>query len=103
MKTLKFESDHQDLDAEELEMVEALDAALDQGSLASVQAAGDQTKFKAAAKLTSNPPKQQITTRIAKPDLHSLKVMAQQKGMPYQTLLASIVHQYVQGTLVEKS
>ena len=48
-------------------------------------------------------PKKPITTRLSVHDLSKLKVRAMQLGIPYQTLLASIVHQYVEGRLVEKS
>jgi len=50
---------------------------------------------------TINPPKVQISARLSKTDLSKLKVMAMEKGIPYQTLLGSIVHQYVEGRLKE--
>ncbi|MCB1459413.1 MAG: hypothetical protein KDJ48_09155 [Nitratireductor sp.] len=56
-----------------------------------------------AARLTANPPKVQISTRLSKHDLSRLKAIAMQKGIPYQTLLGSIVHQYVEGQLKEIS
>jgi len=49
-----------------------------------------------------NPPKKQISTRLAERDLVRLKAKALEQGMPYQSLLASIVHRYVEGGLVEK-
>ncbi|MCF6320418.1 MAG: hypothetical protein L3J32_01440 [Rhizobiaceae bacterium] len=48
-----------------------------------------------------NPPKVQISTRLAKHDLSRLKAMAVEKGIPYQTLLGSVIHQYVEGRLKE--
>ena len=60
-------------------------------------------ELEAAARATINPPKKPITTRLSVHDLSKLKVRAMQLGIPYQTLLASIVHQYVEGRLVEKN
>jgi predicted DNA binding CopG/RHH family protein len=45
--------------------------------------------------------KKAITVRIQEGDIAKLKVRALQKGMPYQTLIASILHQYAEGALKE--
>ena len=37
--------------------------------------------------------KHSITLRISETDLHKIKVKAQTKGMPYQTLINSILHE----------
>ncbi|HON38191.1 MAG: hypothetical protein ACOX3E_00230 [Desulfomonilia bacterium] len=42
-----------------------------------------------------------INIRIAKGDKEALKARAREEGIPYQTLLASIIHKYVTGRLVE--
>jgi len=42
------------------------------------------------------------STRIAKKDLNALKVKAVKEGLPYQTLVPSILHKYLSGRLVEK-
>ncbi len=42
----------------------------------------------------------QITMKIQQPLLSSIKVLASQKGMPYQTFVQSILHQYATGQLV---
>lgn len=44
----------------------------------------------------------QISVRLDGSDLAMLKEEADRVGLPYQTLLKSIVHQYVRGDLVEK-
>jgi predicted DNA binding CopG/RHH family protein len=59
-------------------------------------------RLKILAKNTANPPRKQITTRVHGRDLSKLRSIAMQKGIPYQTLLASIIHQYVEGRLTEK-
>jgi len=43
-----------------------------------------------------------ISLRLDGGDLSRLKEEADRLGLPYQTLLGSIVHQYVSGELIEK-
>lgn len=58
-------------------------------------------RLKVMAKNTANPTRKQITTRLPARDLSRLRAIAMAKGIPYQTLIASIIHQYVEGTLSE--
>jgi len=44
-----------------------------------------------------------INVRISKHDVESLKVKALEEGLPYQTLVTSILHKYVTGRLVSKN
>ena len=41
-----------------------------------------------------------VNVRVTDFDLNKLKVKAIEEGMPYQTLIGSILHQYVTGKLV---
>ena len=103
MKTMKkLNLDPVPFDDEERDLMEALDKAFDDGSLVSHLTPERQAELQAAAKATMNPPKKQISTRLAERDLVRLKAKALEQGMPYQSLLASIVHRYVEGALVEK-
>jgi len=43
-----------------------------------------------------------MNIRITKNDLDGIKLKAVEEGMPYQTLVASIIHKYVTGKLTEK-
>lgn len=43
-----------------------------------------------------------INIRISSRDLNSLQRRASRYGMPYQTLISSILHRYVSGDLREK-
>jgi predicted DNA binding CopG/RHH family protein len=45
---------------------------------------------------------QRMNIRIAKRDIQSLKAKALEEGMPYQTLVSSILHKYLTGKLTEK-
>jgi predicted DNA binding CopG/RHH family protein len=43
-----------------------------------------------------------VNIRLAPIDLHGLKDKAVQEGMPYQTLIASVLHKYVTGQFVAR-
>ena len=43
-----------------------------------------------------------MNIRISSHDLELLHARALRKGIPYQTLMASILHKYVHGTLTER-
>jgi predicted DNA binding CopG/RHH family protein len=44
-----------------------------------------------------------VNIRISSMDLDKLKIRALEEGIPYQTLIASILHKYVSGRLVDRS
>jgi predicted DNA binding CopG/RHH family protein len=44
---------------------------------------------------------QRMNIRIGKKDLEGIKTRALEEGIPYQTLVASIIHKYVNGKLKE--
>ena len=43
-----------------------------------------------------------INIRISQKDLESIQRRALEEGIPYQTLIASLIHRYITGKLVEK-
>ena len=43
-----------------------------------------------------------VNIRISGKDLDALKIRALEEGIPYQTLMASVLHKYTEGRLVEK-
>ncbi len=43
-----------------------------------------------------------INIRMSSKDLDRVRVIATQQGIPYQTLISSIIHKYVSGYLTEK-
>jgi len=43
-----------------------------------------------------------INIRMSSKDLDQVQVIAVQEGIPYQTLISSIIHKYVSGYLLEK-
>ena len=45
---------------------------------------------------------ERMNIRMSPKDLEDLKVRALQEGMPYQTLVSSLIRKYLSGRLVEK-
>ncbi len=45
----------------------------------------------------------QVNIRISSKDLYDIQIRAAEEGIPYQTLIASVLHKYVSGRLTEKS
>ncbi len=43
-----------------------------------------------------------VNTRMAERDLVRFQKTADHEGLPYQTLISSILHKYINGRLVEK-
>ena len=45
---------------------------------------------------------QRMNIRVSKRDIDALKVRALEEGLPYQTLVSSILHKYLTGRLTER-
>lgn len=43
-----------------------------------------------------------VNIRISSKDLEEIQVLAVENGLPYQTLMTSILHRYVNGSLIDK-
>ena len=43
-----------------------------------------------------------MNIRLSSIDLNDIQIKALEEGMPYQTLIASVLHKYVSGRLVEQ-
>ncbi|MBU4271976.1 MAG: antitoxin [Planctomycetes bacterium] len=43
-----------------------------------------------------------INIRLSSKDLHDVQTIAAREGIPYQTLLSSIIHKYTSGLLTER-
>jgi hypothetical protein len=87
---------------EEKDLIESFEAALTDGA-ARPSPAAERAKagaeWKALIEKTSA--KKAITLRLQEHDIERLKVIARQRGLPYQTLLSSVLHQFAQGALRE--
>ncbi len=74
-------------EAEEWQPVEDRDAEMD--------------RFRKYARATFKKDKR-VNIRISEKDLYALQKRALEEGIPYQTLMASILHKYVNGRLAER-
>ena len=74
--------------------------AFDKGQLQSVATKSELAKFKAAARATGTKDKR-VNIRLSAGDLSEIQVKALEQGMPYQTLIASVLHKSVTGVLSE--
>lgn len=81
------------LDEEERQIIEALEA--DDAVFVSLLTPKRKKEIEAIARATMNPAREKITLRIAQQDLMRLKAKAMREGMPYQTLIGSILHKAV--------
>ena len=59
-------------------------------------------KYKAAAKNTFKKDKR-VNIRISSKDLELIQEKALIEGIPYQTLMSSVLHKFVTGRLVDKT
>lgn len=81
---------YESLDKEEKEILDAYN----KGEFKSVpNIEEEKQKLVAAARATLNK-NRNINIRISERDLHKLKAKAAAKGLPYQTLVSSVLHQY---------
>ena len=78
-----------------------LPGAFDKGALKSVATKAELSRFKAAARATAVKDKR-VNIRLSSGDLQDIQVKALEQGMPYQTLIASVLHKYVTGRLAER-
>ncbi|MDF7801894.1 hypothetical protein P4B35_15055 [Pontiellaceae bacterium B12227] len=86
------------LDKEEKDILEALErdeiktVSPSKKELAEIKAIAEHTLKK----------DRRVTIRLYDHDLKGIQKKALEKGLPYQTLISSMIHQYVEGDLVER-
>lgn len=61
----------------------------------------EKEKFKTAAHATFVKDRR-VNIRLSSPDLKDIQARALEEGVPYQTLIASVLHKFISGRLVEK-
>lgn len=79
-----------ELDKEEKELTDAI-AAGDFKNVPNLEQ--EKKRYQAIARATLNK-NRNINIRISEMDLHKIKTKAAAKGLPYQTLVSSVLHQY---------
>ena len=84
------------IDTDESEVL----TAYEKGELKSVATKAELAKFRAAARATAIKDRR-VNIRLSSGDLSDIQVKALEEGVPYQTLIASVLHKYVTGRLSE--
>lgn len=85
------------LDQEE----QALLGSVERGEWKSVKNAKEEAAFAKEAAENSLRKDERITLRLSSIDLDRLKQKAAYKGLPYQTFIASVLHEYAAGHFTE--
>lgn len=85
-----------ELDTEELDVL----AAYEKGQLKSIASKAELARLRAAARATATKDKR-VNIRLSSMDLQDIQAKALAEGLPYQTLIASVLHKYVTGRLKE--
>jgi len=89
---------HYDLDNDEEEILKDFE----KGNFVSVENLDEELEFAKRAANNFMKRDSRINIRISAADLNMVRRIAVQEGLPYQTLLASIIHKFVTGRLVNK-
>ena len=89
------------LNSEEQELSDAIDNAIDKGKLKSVSNLKEEMAIAKQAAHNYFRKDARITVRLSGADLVNLKQKAAYKGLPYQTFVSSILHEYLSGHFIE--
>ena len=87
------------LDKEEKEILESYERG-EWRTVANREAESE--RYQAYAKATFKKDKR-VNIRISRKDLEAIQIRALEEGIPYQTLMASILHKFISGRLVDKT
>jgi predicted DNA binding CopG/RHH family protein len=85
------------LDRYELDVLQAYES----GKLKPAATKAELLRMRAAARATAVKDKR-VNIRLSAVDLLDIQAKALEEGMPYQTLIASVLHKYVTGKLSEE-
>jgi len=87
------------IDKEEKDLMESIDKD-EWRSVENIER--EKEKAIAAARNTLKKDKR-INLRLTQKDYHQIQIKAIEEGIPYQTLISSVIHKYLNGSLAPKS
>lgn len=87
------------IDEEEKDLMESIEKG-EWRSVGNIEK--EKEKAIAAARNTLRKDKR-INLRLTQKDYHQIQVKAIEEGIPYQTLISSIIHKYLNGSLNQRS
>jgi predicted DNA binding CopG/RHH family protein len=85
-------------DKKEQELIESIETG-EWAEVPDMPSAIDEARQIARATTAKN---ERMNIRMNEGDLKALKARAMEQGLPYQTLVSSVLHKYVTGQLVER-
>src|SRR5207248_430155 len=97
MKKKKHDIFNVSLDEEEQDISDAVNQLIDKGKLKSVHNLKEELVFSKEAVENYFRKDKRVNIRISSNDLARLKQKAAYKGLPYQTFIASVLHEYAAG------
>ena len=74
--------------------------AYESGKLKPIASKAELQRMRTAARATAIKDKR-VNIRLSSIDLHDIQAKALEEGMPYQTLIASVLHKYATGKLTD--
>ena len=81
----------------------ALAESVERGQWSSVRGLkGERKRYEAYARATFKKDRR-VNIRISAKDLEAIQKRALEEGIPYQTLISSLLHKFVSGRLVERA
>ena len=86
------------LDDEEKELIESIE----KGEWQSVKKGKQEIKKHQTYAANTLRKDKRVNIRISSQDLEQLQARAVEEGIPYQTLMASVLHKFISGRLVER-
>ncbi len=87
------------LTKEELDIIEDIES----GKTVSVKNLEEEKKRYSKYATNTVRKNKRVNIRISERDLESIQRKALEEGIPYQTLISSLLHKYINGRLVESS
>ena len=87
------------LDEYENEILEEYEA----GNLNSIGISDSEKKHLSELAAITLKKNKRVNIRLSEHDLKAIQSKALQEGLPYQTLISSLIHKYTNGLLVDKS
>ncbi len=75
--------------------------AFEKGALKSVATKAELARIKSVARATAIKDRR-VNIRLSSGDLSDIQARALEEGVPYQTLIASVLHKYVTGRLADR-
>jgi len=86
------------LDNEEMELLESLES----GEWNSINNLEDEIQIHQNIAKNTLKKDKRVNLRMSSKDLEAIKTYAVEEGLPYQTLMSSVLHKFVTGRLVDK-